>query len=73
METRGIEEAAGEIEVFYPSLKNDQQQANPITAEKQKRRKAKKFAGKKIEKSFAGRHPSAIGRGASGNTTPRTL
>ena len=47
METRGIEEAAREVEVFYPSLENNQQQANPITAEKQKRRKAKKIRWKK--------------------------
>ena len=42
-ENRDIEEAAGEVEVFHPSLENDQQQANPTTVKKQKQRKVEKI------------------------------
>ena len=49
-ETRVIQEVAGEVEVFHPSLKSDQQQANPTTAKKQKRRKVEKIRWKKNKK-----------------------
>ena len=49
-ETRVIEEVAGEVEVFHPSLKSDQQQANPTTAKKQKRRKVEKKSMEKKQK-----------------------
>ena len=47
--TRVIEEVAGEVEVFHPSLESDQQQANPTTAKKQKRRKVEKIRWKKTK------------------------
>ena len=46
-ETRVMEEVAGEVEVFHPSLESDQQQANPTTTKKQKRRKVEKIRWKK--------------------------
>ena len=50
METCVIEEVAVKVEVFHPSLENDQQQANPTTAKKQKRRKVEKTRWKKSKK-----------------------
>ena len=49
-ETRVIEEVAGEVEVFHLSLESDQQQANPTTAKKQKRKKVENIRWKKKQK-----------------------
>ena len=50
METHVIEEVAGEVEDFHPSLESDHQKVNRTTAEKQKRRKVEKIRWKRNKK-----------------------